>query len=174
MWVILAYFVVLRSRIVATSGPADPENTWGFGQVLALATWVPIVAEFVYIFIWGLEESLDSHLPSGFTAQRQRTTSSGLGFLSRTTFAEPDPYEMVEDPEPGLDTKTHTWTTASSSEAPHPDTPFGPGHRGGSLTDANQDGQVSRVQISPTHAPNPEETRAYHQTPWQQWESTGW
>lgn len=51
MWALLAYFTVLRKRIIDTSGGIDDENQWGFGQLLALATWVPVAAEFVYIFV---------------------------------------------------------------------------------------------------------------------------
>lgn len=51
MWGLLAYFTVLRHRIIKTAGGLDSENKWTFGQVLALATWVPVMAEFVYIFI---------------------------------------------------------------------------------------------------------------------------
>ena len=51
MWGLLAYFTVLRHNIIETSGGLDDENKWGFGQLLALATWVPVLAEFLYIFI---------------------------------------------------------------------------------------------------------------------------
>lgn len=51
MWGLLGYFTVLRHRIIKTAGGLDNEDKWSFGQILALATWVPIVAEFVYIFI---------------------------------------------------------------------------------------------------------------------------
>jgi hypothetical protein len=51
MWGLLAYFTVLRHRIIKTAGGLDNEDKWSFGQILALATWVPIMAEFVYIFI---------------------------------------------------------------------------------------------------------------------------
>ena len=51
MWGLLAYFTLLRHRIIKTAGGLDNEDKWSFGQILALATWVPIVAEFVYIFI---------------------------------------------------------------------------------------------------------------------------
>lgn len=51
MWAILGYFAVLRRRIIQTAGGLDNQTTWSFGQILALATWAPIVFEFVYIFI---------------------------------------------------------------------------------------------------------------------------
>jgi hypothetical protein len=51
MWGILGYFTRLRHKIIHTAGGLDNEDTWSFGQILALATWVPVLAEFVYIFI---------------------------------------------------------------------------------------------------------------------------
>jgi hypothetical protein len=51
MWGLLAYFTVLRHRIIKTAGGLDNEDKWSFGQILALATWVPVISEFVYIFI---------------------------------------------------------------------------------------------------------------------------
>lgn len=70
MWGLLGYFTVLRHRIIKTAGGLDNEDKWSFGQILALATWVPIVAEFVYIFIWGIEESLGTNMPVGFRVSR--------------------------------------------------------------------------------------------------------
>lgn len=51
MRAIFFYFASLRIEIIHSAGAGDAQNTWGFGQVLALATWVPTVAEFGYIFI---------------------------------------------------------------------------------------------------------------------------
>jgi hypothetical protein len=51
MWGLLAYFQYLRHEIIKTADGLDNEDTWSFGQILALATWVPVIAEFAYIFI---------------------------------------------------------------------------------------------------------------------------
>jgi hypothetical protein len=51
MWPMLFRFFGLRSRILDKAGNSDSQNTWGFGQVLALATWIPVAAEFAYILI---------------------------------------------------------------------------------------------------------------------------
>lgn len=51
MWAVFFYFAQLRVAIIETAGGTDEQNDWAFGQVLALATWVPVVAEFLYIFI---------------------------------------------------------------------------------------------------------------------------
>lgn len=51
MWGLLAYFTVLRHEIIKTADGIDNDDTLNFGQILALATWVPVLAEFFYIFI---------------------------------------------------------------------------------------------------------------------------
>lgn len=50
-WALLAYFTVLRYKIIHSAEEANSGNEWGFGQILALATWAPVVLEFLYIFI---------------------------------------------------------------------------------------------------------------------------
>lgn len=50
-WALLAYFSILREEIIETARGADKANEWTFGQVLTLATWVPVVLEWLYIFI---------------------------------------------------------------------------------------------------------------------------
>lgn len=88
-WALLAYFSVLREEIVETAGATDATGAWGFGQVLTLATWVPVLLEWLYIFICtpfpppsfqiclpsianailvlgGIEDSINTRLPRGF------------------------------------------------------------------------------------------------------------
>lgn len=57
MWAVFFYFASLRLAIVRSAGISDAQNTWAFGQVLALVAWVPVVAEFFYIFICELSLS---------------------------------------------------------------------------------------------------------------------
>jgi hypothetical protein len=47
MWLLLAFWTLWRASILSHSGKRT-ETTWGFGQILALATWVPVVVDFVY------------------------------------------------------------------------------------------------------------------------------
>lgn len=49
MWGILAYFTHFRQKIIDAAGGLDKNDKWTFGQVLALAAWVPVVAELFYI-----------------------------------------------------------------------------------------------------------------------------
>ncbi|GJC92778.1 C6 zinc finger domain containing protein [Colletotrichum higginsianum] len=51
MWAILAYFTQFRQKIIDAAGGLDKNDKWTFGQVLALAAWVPIVVEILYILV---------------------------------------------------------------------------------------------------------------------------
>ncbi|KAF6811401.1 C6 zinc finger domain containing protein [Colletotrichum musicola] len=66
MWGILAYFAHFRQKIIDAAGGLDKNDKWTFGQVLALAAWVPVVAELFYIMAFGLEDSLSGHVPPDY------------------------------------------------------------------------------------------------------------
>lgn len=51
MWTYLVLFTRYRRLIVDRAGPAPQDTKWTFGQVLALATWLPVAIDFVYIFL---------------------------------------------------------------------------------------------------------------------------
>lgn len=42
MWALLGLFTGYRLKVEETMGGSDGDAQWGFGQVLALATWVPV------------------------------------------------------------------------------------------------------------------------------------
>jgi hypothetical protein len=66
MWAILFFFLELRDKILSTAGSSDSQNDWSFGQVLALATWVPVAAEFCYIFFCKFSAQCPGSLPGRF------------------------------------------------------------------------------------------------------------
>ncbi|KAK8133456.1 hypothetical protein PG984_005468 [Apiospora sp. TS-2023a] len=39
---------------------------WSFGQILALATWVPVLVEFGYTFVFGIREGLEGNMPTEY------------------------------------------------------------------------------------------------------------
>jgi hypothetical protein len=49
MWTLLGLFVALRATITKAAGDSDQSNDLGFGQVLALFVWAPVVVAFGYI-----------------------------------------------------------------------------------------------------------------------------
>jgi hypothetical protein len=51
MWFFLGVFAVLRARIIEVAGESDKSNEWGFGQIIALGTWVPVILTFFHILI---------------------------------------------------------------------------------------------------------------------------
>lgn len=51
MWVFLGLFTVYRSDVSSKANSADKDNQWMFGQVLALATFVPVGIDLVVVYI---------------------------------------------------------------------------------------------------------------------------
>jgi hypothetical protein len=51
MWTFLGLFQRYRRTIGDNTGPADKDGAWTFGQVLAIATWVPVVFDLIAIWI---------------------------------------------------------------------------------------------------------------------------
>ncbi|KAF2464188.1 uncharacterized protein BDR25DRAFT_319445 [Lindgomyces ingoldianus] len=66
IWVFLAIFSAYRQEQGQVSGASNKERAWGFGQVLALATWAPAIVDFVYIFLFGSERGLQGRMPENF------------------------------------------------------------------------------------------------------------
>jgi hypothetical protein len=74
----------MRGEIIKNVGHNDPALEWSFGQLLALATWIPVSVEWVYILICkfatyilaykaeaktiavGLKRGLEGHVPQGY------------------------------------------------------------------------------------------------------------
>ncbi|KAF9873722.1 hypothetical protein CkaCkLH20_08832 [Colletotrichum karsti] len=75
MWGILAYFTIFRQKIIDAAGGLDKNDRWTFGQVFALAAWVPVIAELFYILAFGLEDSLSGHMPSDYHASHNISTA---------------------------------------------------------------------------------------------------
>lgn len=51
MWVFVGLFTLLRSRIIMVSGDSNKTNEWSFGQIVALATWAPVIINFTWALI---------------------------------------------------------------------------------------------------------------------------
>lgn len=106
----------------------------------------------------GIEEGLDSHMPSGFEVQR---VNSGLD-LDPDGSVGPDPYEMQQGP---ITNEKHiALSTNVNASGPYP----GAGHitTSGHVTDA--EGQFT---LGTYYDDNVNHQR---QTPAQQFDSTGW
>ncbi|KAK4209596.1 hypothetical protein QBC37DRAFT_430074 [Rhypophila decipiens] len=62
MWVSLAFLIKHRGIVAGVAGPSLQEGYWSFGQILALATWVPTLVDFFAIWKVGLFVALASGL----------------------------------------------------------------------------------------------------------------
>lgn len=51
VWLSLGFFMYLRQKVAELSGPSYKENEWGFGQVVAVVAWVPLLGQFSAIVI---------------------------------------------------------------------------------------------------------------------------
>jgi hypothetical protein len=47
MWASLGLVLFMRGEIIKNVGHNDPALEWSFGQLLALATWIPVSVEWV-------------------------------------------------------------------------------------------------------------------------------
>ena len=51
----IRFFIFLRKQERDISGTKDTaENQWGYGQILAVFVWVPVVVEYTYVLGWKL------------------------------------------------------------------------------------------------------------------------
>ncbi|EXF83992.1 hypothetical protein CFIO01_04852 [Colletotrichum fioriniae PJ7] len=51
MLISLYVFFWLRSITIGLGDGNDPQLDWGFGQILALTTWIPVIVDFIYTYI---------------------------------------------------------------------------------------------------------------------------
>ncbi|KAM7183003.1 hypothetical protein V8F20_012769 [Naviculisporaceae sp. PSN 640] len=50
MWVSITFMVKHRNVVAQVAGPSLQEGDWSFGQILALATWLPTVVDFAVLW----------------------------------------------------------------------------------------------------------------------------
>ncbi|GAB1312800.1 hypothetical protein MFIFM68171_03010 [Madurella fahalii] len=70
MWFFLGLFTAMRARIIEVAGDSDSSNEWGFGQVVALATWAPVILNFCYIMFMGIKKGYGCKLPDEYEVRR--------------------------------------------------------------------------------------------------------
>ena len=67
-WGPLLLFTYVVYQFNTASGPSPDQNEWTFGQVLALATWVPVLVDFAYVYIEGPQEAYTGQMAEPFIA----------------------------------------------------------------------------------------------------------
>ncbi|KAF6832874.1 hypothetical protein CMUS01_06746 [Colletotrichum musicola] len=82
LWTTLALLFVARNVVIEFSGGDDPQSEWGFGQVLALTTWIPVVIDFFYTL-----SGLERHLPEDYCVVLMADVEDDAAMpLRRSTF----------------------------------------------------------------------------------------
>ncbi|KAK4111074.1 hypothetical protein N656DRAFT_799374 [Canariomyces notabilis] len=77
MWFFLGLFAAMRATIIDVAGDSDKSNEWSFGQIVALASWAPVVLNFFYLLFLGVEKGQGSKLPHGYTITSSDTGNGG-------------------------------------------------------------------------------------------------
>ncbi|KAI1458739.1 hypothetical protein F4805DRAFT_466598 [Annulohypoxylon moriforme] len=67
MWTMLALFHIYRDEVNKSAGKDNQNSDWTFGQVLAVATWVPVLVEFATVLKYGPEEGLGKKISRKYT-----------------------------------------------------------------------------------------------------------
>lgn len=98
-WGLLGYFTIFRNKIIDTAEEVDSGNEWGFGQILALATWMPVVLEFLYVLICEFSPLpapyclklliKDKTNPDVIRGHREPSSASDIRWLPRRTGCVP-------------------------------------------------------------------------------------
>ncbi|KUI63423.1 hypothetical protein VM1G_10263 [Cytospora mali] len=167
MWGLLGFFTALRHRINATAGHIDQEDEWNFGQIMALASWAPVVVEFGYIAIWGIKEGLERNLPRGFTVKHASTGFSSFGeAASGSNDKAKDPLMIIRNfpaPSPSLTTPED-----SNLELTHP-------LRAQTYPPPTETPNQTYTAYEPRYYQIPEMHHQSHQQDgWDQWNRSGW
>jgi hypothetical protein len=50
MWLCLSWLIHFQNKRNEMAGDDNKDTEWSFGQILAVATWVPVIVEFIYIW----------------------------------------------------------------------------------------------------------------------------
>ncbi|CAI6332479.1 unnamed protein product [Periconia digitata] len=66
MWAIVIVFCVLRDRLNDNTGDSNEDKKWTFGQILAVATWAPVLMEALIIWKQGPEKGLSGLMSDRF------------------------------------------------------------------------------------------------------------
>ncbi|XXG95578.1 hypothetical protein Hte_001845 [Hypoxylon texense] len=67
MWTMIGLFHAYRDIVNGAAGDDNQNSDWTFGQVLAVATWIPVAVEFLTVLKYGPEQGLSKKLSSRFT-----------------------------------------------------------------------------------------------------------
>ncbi|ORY12188.1 hypothetical protein BCR34DRAFT_600755 [Clohesyomyces aquaticus] len=90
IWIFLGIFAAYRKKQGKMSGDSNKELAWGFGQILALATWAQPILDAIYIFVFGAEEGLEGRISKNFRVIAAKNGSMNTGTQSIRVAAKTD------------------------------------------------------------------------------------
>lgn len=83
MWTALGVFVYFRHQLSKYSGSSNKDREWSFGQILAMATWLPVVVELMCIWVLGPEMGLTGQISKRYkVVENKRISGEQLEELS--------------------------------------------------------------------------------------------
>ncbi|KAI1763370.1 hypothetical protein GGR53DRAFT_497817 [Hypoxylon sp. FL1150] len=85
MWTMIGLFHAYRDIVNGAAGEENQNSNWTFGQVLAVATWIPVAVEFLTVLKYGPEQGLSKKLSPKFTVVS--ATESSLGGEKEAQYA---------------------------------------------------------------------------------------
>ncbi|KAI5923610.1 hypothetical protein F4810DRAFT_200615 [Camillea tinctor] len=74
MWLLLVFFTSWSIHVQNKAPSTDEDTKWTFGQVLSLATWVPVFIEWLAILVAGPEEGLGQRLSTSYEVTKVTAT----------------------------------------------------------------------------------------------------
>ncbi|KAI1633162.1 hypothetical protein F4809DRAFT_655378 [Biscogniauxia mediterranea] len=74
MWLLLGFFTAWCHHVQSKAPSTDEDTEWTFGQVLSLATWVPVLVEWLGIIVAGPEKGLGERLSTRYEVTKVTVT----------------------------------------------------------------------------------------------------
>ncbi|KAH6666546.1 hypothetical protein F5X68DRAFT_249884 [Plectosphaerella plurivora] len=69
MWAVLILSLVMRTKIKGEAGKADKSNEFGFGQVLAIFAWAPMIIALGYMWVFGAQTAYNGEMTVDYDAK---------------------------------------------------------------------------------------------------------
>lgn len=88
MFLCLAWFIHLQHSTSDIGGEDNKDKEWSFGQILAVATWFPVMVEFGYVLCERPREAINGRLIEPFEVRETSQRCESMEALRRGTFEE--------------------------------------------------------------------------------------
>lgn len=78
MWCCIGWLVHVQIKMSVLGGKSNKDAEWSFGQILAIATWIPVLVEFGYIWWERPVEALNGRLMDPYEVQEVSKETEGF------------------------------------------------------------------------------------------------